>query len=273
MLRIRNLEIHVAHSCNLVCESCSHYSNQGHKGLLSLADAERWMSLWSARLRPKTFSLLGGEPSIHPELAEFVSLSRRHWPDSHLRLVSNGFFLHRHPQLPLVLQRDPNACLYISVHHDAPEYRSKLQPIMALVRGWVRDYGIRVQANPSFNRWTRRYHGIGSEMEPYEDQQPRQSWEHCPARYCPQLFEEKIWKCAPLAYLKMQDAKYGLSDRWQPYLQYQPLAPQCSDEQVLQFFNREEEPACGMCPAKPERLPLPIPLRVASAASAVADLG
>lgn len=43
MVKIKHLEIHVAHICNLSCESCSHYSNQGHKGLVSLEEAEKWM--------------------------------------------------------------------------------------------------------------------------------------------------------------------------------------------------------------------------------------
>lgn len=111
MRDLENLEIHVAHGCNLACESCSHYSNQGHAGLLGLDEADRWMRLWNQRLRPSTFSLLGGEPSIHPQLPEFVALSRRRWPHAKLRLVTNGFFLHRHPTLPLVLRDDPNACI------------------------------------------------------------------------------------------------------------------------------------------------------------------
>jgi Radical SAM superfamily/4Fe-4S single cluster domain len=269
MKSIRRLEIHLIHSCNLSCESCSHYSNQGHKGSLSLAEAERWMNLWSQRFSPHTFSLLGGEPTIHPDLAGFVALSRRHWPAAHLRLVTNGFFLHRHPALPAVLQRDPNACIYLSIHHDAPEYLEKLRPIVELLGGWVRDYGIRVEFFKSFKRWTRRYHGFGSAMEPFKDGQPRQSWEHCPAKYCPQLFEGKIWKCAPLAYLKLQNAKYQLSDSWKPYLQYQPLEPGCTDEQLAEFFSREEEPACNMCPANPTKFKLPIPLNSSSTRIAV----
>src|SRR4051794_20267283 len=49
---LRNLELHVAHGCNLTCESCSHYSNQGHTGLVALADADAWMAGWSRRLEP-----------------------------------------------------------------------------------------------------------------------------------------------------------------------------------------------------------------------------
>jgi molybdenum cofactor biosynthesis enzyme MoaA len=75
-----HLEIHVAPARNLKCESCSHYSDQGHEGVVSLEDADRWMAPWSGRLRPCTFSLVGGEPTIHPRLTEFVRLARRHRP-------------------------------------------------------------------------------------------------------------------------------------------------------------------------------------------------
>lgn len=261
MLDIRNLEIHLVHTCNLACESCSHYSNQGHKGILSLEEADRWMGLWSPRLRPREFSLLGGEPTIHPQLPEFVQLARKHWPHSQLRLVTNGFFLHKHPELPAVLQRDRDSRLYLSVHHESDAYKEKLEPVIALLNSWIRDYGIKVQGYESFKHWTRRYHGAGDTMQPFADGQPRQSWEQCPAKYCPQIFNEQIWKCAPLAYLPMQAAKYRLAESWSPYLQYRPLDAHCSDEALREFFAREEEPTCGMCPARPQRLTLPLPLR------------
>jgi hypothetical protein len=174
--------------------------------------------------------------------------------------MTNGFFLHRHPDLPAILQKDRNAYIFLSIHHDSPEYQEKLQPILELLRGWQRDYGIRVQYFESFKGWSHRYKGTGSAMEPFKDGQPRQSWENCQS--CPQLFEGKIWKCASLAYLKLQDDKYHLSDSWKPYLQYQPLEPDCSDEQLAEFFRREEEPSCGMCPANPVVFTLPNPLRI-----------
>ncbi len=267
---IPNLEIHVAHTCNLACESCSHYSDQGHSGVLSLAEADRWMHPWSKRISPNMLSLLGGEPTIHPELPEFVTLARRHWPDAHLRLATNGFFLHRHPSLPAVLQNVANAGIYLSIHHNAPEYEAKLRPILDLLKGWYCEYGIKVEIVHSYAAWTRRYHGSGDAMEPFSDGQPRQSWEQCTAKYCPQIFEGKIWKCGPLAYLRLQAAKYRLSGSWKPYLQYLPLEPGCSDEQLAEFFQREDESSCGMCAANPAKLKLPIPIRSASASASMA---
>jgi hypothetical protein len=269
VLAIRNLELHVAHSCNLACESCSHYSDQGHKGLLALDEARAWIAPWAARLAPATFSLLGGEPAIHPGLADFVPLVRAAWPAAHLRLATNGFLLARHPELPRRLADAGNARIAVSVHHGSADYRRRLEPVIALLRGWAIDYGLNIVLEDSHGQWTRRYKGVGAAMAPFEDNAPRQSWQSCPARYCPQLLDGAIWKCAPLAYLPMQDRKFGLSAKWRPYLDYRPLTPDCPDAALNAFFAREDESHCAMCAARPERFapPLPFPARLAAQAS------
>ncbi len=211
---VSKVELHVTHACNLTCESCSHYSNHNHHGHLALADADRWMGLWSHRVDIGEFHLLGGEPTIHPQLTSFVGLVRRHWPNTSIYIRTNGFFLHRHPDLPAVLAADGRASIGLSVHHDSAEYRERLRPVFDLVERWEHDFGIKVSVGDSFANWTQRYHGFGSDMEPFEDGSPRASWEICPGRRCKQLFEGKIWKCAPLAYLPMQKAKYQLSSKW-----------------------------------------------------------
>jgi hypothetical protein len=265
--RIGNLELHVAHGCNFTCEGCSHYSDQHHKGMLGLEECARWLAPWAGRIAPQRLSLLGGEPTLHPRLAEFVPLARRHFPRAQLRIVTNGFLLHRHPGLPHALLAHGNAHLYVSIHHDAPEYIEKLKPVEKLLLGWEKQ-GVKVSYYASFEYWTRRYHGIGAQMQPFEDNRPRESWEACTARHCPQIFEGRIWKCGPLAYLGMQDAKYGLSEKWTPYLSYKPLEPGCSDAELTEFFAREEESQCAMCPAAPEKFKLPVPIPVRRAAAA-----
>jgi hypothetical protein len=273
MLAIANLELHVAHSCNLACESCSHYSNHNHKGVLALDEAARWMAPWRERLAPVQFSLLGGEPAIHPRLADFVSLARASWPNALIRLVTNGFLLARHPELPRRLAEAGLARLEISVHHGSDAYRGRLEPVIALVESWIGDYGIDVRYVHSHERWTRRYKGFGAAMKPFEDRDPKRSWKSCPARRCPQIHEGALWKCAPLAFLPMQDRKYGLSDKWAPYLAYRPLQPDCSDRELRAFLRRKTEPSCAMCAARPERFApgLPFPVRAASAEPVTLD--
>lgn len=260
-ISIADLQLHVAHACNLTCESCSHYSNHGHAGVVALDVADRWMEHWSSRVTVKLFVLLGGEPTIHPNLPAFVPLVRRHWPTAHIRIVTNGFFLHRHPGLPAAIHDDGNADLSLSVHHDSPEYRERLLPIFALIERWQAEYPFPFHVRQSYTGWTRRYHGYGNEMEPFDDGRPRQSWKIYPARNCKQLLDGKLWKCAPLAYLKMQRAKFDLSSSWDPYLAYEPLDSACTDAELNAFLGKEEESYCGMCPAERRPFALDRPVR------------
>ena len=64
---VPQLELDIAHVCNLHCFGCAHYSNYTLKGLIPLATAGPWLTAWAARLTPRTFTLLGGEPSRPPD--------------------------------------------------------------------------------------------------------------------------------------------------------------------------------------------------------------
>lgn len=267
MIECRNLELHVSHACNLACESCAHYSNQNHKGVLPLETGREWLAAWSRRLMPRQFSLLGGEPCLNPRLADFVWLARETFPGSQIILVTNGFLLSRHPRLPVALHRTETA-LHISVHHESEEYQRRLAPVRELVADWECRWKIDVRWRPSFGSWTRRYRGFGPDMKPYDDGDPEASWRNCPAKWCLQLHEGKLWKCPAIAYLGMQDRKYGLGPEWRPYLGYEPLPPDCTDEELREFVARQTEPICGMCPARLERIELPNPLRRAGSTSA-----
>jgi hypothetical protein len=223
------------------------------------------MKLWNRRLSPRIFSLVGGEPAMHPRLTEFVRMSRSNWPAAELRLVTNGLLLHRHPELPAAL-RDTDTRLCISIHYPPWQYPDKFRPVMDLVESWVASHGIRLECLPAYRTWTRRYNGFGATMQPFNDGHPRQSWETCTAKNCYQLFECRIWKCAPLAYLRLQARKFSLSNDWEPYLSYQPLGPRCSQEELAAFLGKEDEPFCNMCAARPQPLELsfasPIPTAV-----------
>jgi hypothetical protein len=255
-----SLEMHVTHACNLACASCQHYTNQNHKGMTSVADAELWMSHWGHRLQPKHFELLGGEPTIHPELPAFVRLARRFFPTSHVRVLTNGFFLDRQPELPVALQEIGNSRLDISIHHGSWQYGALLGPNLQLAKEWNQKHGVHVNIKESYKTWNLQYQGSGAEMQPFEDQDPQASWDNCGCKHCFQLLDGNIWKCPPLAYLPMQNDKYGLSEKWQPYLTYRPLQAGCSDEEMRAFFQKGAEAVCGMCPAYPRPIDAPWPM-------------
>lgn len=225
--------------------------NQGHSGSISLEDAAKWMSNWNDKILPMRFTLMGGEPALHPELTEFVYLAREMWPNSYTEVISNGFHLHKHPHLWKALKRT-NTILGVSVHSDGdPQYREKFESVYALMKDWIAK-GAPVEIRPSIIHWIRQYRGFGDKMEPFEDNDPKSSWKCCVSKLCVQLHEGKLWKCPALAYLPMQAQKYNLSSKWDPYLKYVPLDHTCSRDELKQFFTKREESFCSMCPAKEE---------------------
>jgi len=252
MIRIpHEVQLHITHSCNLTCEGCTHYSNHGHSGMLSLEEGSKWMDLWNKRIIPERFTILGGEPALNKDLTKFIYLAKEKWPNSYLELISNGFHLHRHPDLPKALI-DTQTVIGISVHtREHPEYIEKFKPVYKLAKKWLL-MGVKVEMRHSSLDWLRQYQGYGDKMLPYEDNNPESSWKNCVSRACIQLHEGKIWKCPALAYLPMQAEKFNLSEKWDPYLKYKPLLPECSDEELIEFFNRKSESYCSMCPAEKE---------------------
>ena len=252
MIDIEQLELHVTHACNFTCEGCSHYSNHGHTGNISLDDCEEWLYGWSKRVKPKTFTILGGEPTLNKDLPEIVYMVRAMFPDptTGIDVITNATGLHLQPRLPQMLVAT-GATLAVSIHStEHPNYIKKFKRGYKLAKKWKHDLGVWVEFWDFTNKeWVRQYKGFGDRMMPYEDNNPRKSWEVCISKYAMQLHEGKLWKCPALAYLPMQAKKYNLSDKWNPYLKYQSLDVDCTDEELEEFLNREDESFCSMCPA------------------------
>lgn len=93
--RLDYLEIEVAEGCNLNCKGCNEFSN--------LADAKKFPDLAGVkrdlfRLKDLFWGigkirLMGGEPLINPGYVGFVRAAREVFPDSDLRLLSNGLLI------------------------------------------------------------------------------------------------------------------------------------------------------------------------------------
>lgn len=245
------IELHVTHACNFTCEGCSHYSNHGHSGNLSLSDAEDWLLNWSQRIKPKSFVILGGEPTLNKDLCDILYLVRMAFPDPYTKidLVSNASFLHNHPGLSVALLAT-QANLAISIHSVKDKnYAKKFKRGYELAKSWRHDLGVHVEFwDFTNNHWIPQYKGYGNNMMPYEDNNPRLSWEKCISKHAIQLHEGKLWKCPSLAYLPMQADKYKLDSKWNKYLKYKPLDYNCTDEELLEFLSKEDESFCSISP-------------------------
>lgn len=258
------IAIHITHNCNLTCESCSDMNNIGLNWMITKDEFVSWINNWNKRIKPGEVHILGGEPTLHKNLEELLYLARELWgADQKITLFSNGFFVHLHPNLGKVL-KETNINLNVSVHSKEKKYLQAVKDNILLMKKWREEEGTTLDFidfteegsgwNLTGRSWRRIYKGYGASMLPYEDNDPQASWENCwmDGIRCFQLYQGNLWKCPPITYLPEAKKKYGdlLSEKWDPYLAYEPLKPDCSDEELIQFWYSECLNICSMCPTK-----------------------
>jgi hypothetical protein len=251
MIELPNLEFHAAHACNLYCAQCSHYSNFHAGGIVSLEEARANFDAWKGRLAPKRIAILGGEPTLNPELISIIELARQSFPNAEGLFVTNGFFLDRHPDLPRVLI-DNQFRMDVSQHGRAPEYMKRFRLVRQQLRQWRTAYPkLQINIRKSHRGWRQQYRIVDGRPMPF-DSDPRAAWSICLQRTCTQLYKQCLWKCPALAYHAIMSRKLKLDNEpaWQLFRDYQACSPAASDDQVVDFLATEEVPSCALCPAR-----------------------
>lgn len=249
-LEIPYIEMHLTHSCNLACAFCSHYCDIGYKGTTGHAEGVAWLEAWSKRVLPKQFRLLGGEPFLNPELDQYIVSLEKHFPRSKRSVVTNGLLVADFENLmPQFIKTGTR--LYFCIHPVTQKQGEKLRESLRVADKWLKK-GLLLTVSDSFSGWRRQYQGEGDEIVPYADGNPDKSFMTIcegASKACVNLHHGKLWKCAQLAYLPLVIDKLKHKEKWQPYLEYAPLEPDATDEELARFF-RMETAFCDMCPAE-----------------------
>lgn len=233
------LEFHVAHGCNLKCSGCSHFSHLTTGGIKSADDLVFDLEPWTKRLKILSFSLMGGEPLLSKHICELMTATRQLLPDSHLMLVSNGLLLRDEHFKSLVAN---NFELIVSQHSRNEAYLKRFNDIEMRIQEWQKQ-GLRAHIRNSVDNWSQRYHEEAGKLTPYQDGDPRQSYKICRAKNCKQLFQQRLWKCPPVAYIKLLD----VDEQWDLMKNYTGVGLDCSEEELLKFLKVKSESVCGLC--------------------------
>jgi GTP 3',8-cyclase len=93
----RSLEAHVVDHCNLTCAECCSYSPRLPRWFADPAELERDLVQAARVVRPRVFKLVGGEPLLHPALADCAEVARRSGVAPRISVTTNGLLLARAP--------------------------------------------------------------------------------------------------------------------------------------------------------------------------------
>ena len=85
------LEMHIVDHCNLNCAGCNHFCPLAEPFYISLKDFQNQLELVKEKLPSlKWLMLLGGEPTLHPQLLELCKIARNIFPHITIEILTNG---------------------------------------------------------------------------------------------------------------------------------------------------------------------------------------
>ncbi|MFH2057404.1 MAG: radical SAM protein [Pseudomonadota bacterium] len=88
-----NLFFHVLTKCNLSCTHCYINPDQHGSQILDLATIRNWLTIFKDKARQTNLVLLGGEPTLHPDLSLVVKTARQMEFKS-ITIDTNGYLFH-----------------------------------------------------------------------------------------------------------------------------------------------------------------------------------
>lgn len=252
MFDIPRLDIMIAYACNIKCQGCISLSNFQRKGVESLFNLSKSVDTWKNLLNPKVITLFGGEPTLHPKLPQVITKINQSWPNSIIRLITNGYLLDRFD--PLLWFNFKNFELQISLHRqDHKELiRSKVMKIIQCKNDW---HVIEPPKIKHHKQWTWKSKNIAIYFSMFSDfvmpyklsdhkieswhSDPTQAHKICGAPNTPILYKNKLYKCPPIA--NIQDMTNGKFSNYHGY---------CVDDDIQEFVNNigRPEKICGNCP-------------------------
>ena len=111
------METNIVDGCNLNCKGCTHFAGLfGRDEIYPLENFRRDIRQLSELCDVYTLRLLGGEPLLLKNVEDYIKITRKYLPDTHLQLVTNGLLIPSMPQSFFDTLRQNNFFVTVSMY-------------------------------------------------------------------------------------------------------------------------------------------------------------
>jgi len=186
-------EVHLADHCNLNCKNCSHFSPLVKEKYLDVTmfqhDCQRISELSSGRL--KRIRFMGGEPLLHNNIIDFLTIGRKYFPKTELEIWTNGILLSKQPHEFWETCREKNIRINIT------KYPIKIN--REQINNLARQYSVKLvyQDNKTEFLWFK------TKLDKNGRQNIEKSFKFCEmSNECIHLCDGKLYTCPIIAYVK-----------------------------------------------------------------------
>jgi len=188
-------EMDVAGHCNMACAGCAHFSPLCGEEFADLGAAERDFARLSQLFGGEVeyIHLLGGEPLLHPKIAQFAALARRYFPVGRIEIVTNGTLLPRQDETFWTTCRECGITLSVTRYPTAFAYE-ELPALAAMHQVNFQFYNHSGEQPVTFNKLT---------LDPLGGHAPDTSFLNCYlANECIFLRDGRLYPCSVISHIR-----------------------------------------------------------------------
>ena len=237
------LDVDLVGHCNLNCVSCCHFSPISQPSFLALEDYERDLALLSNIDGVEEFfdaiCLMGGEPLLHPNLAQFVGATRRHLPSMTIRVVTNGLLVEQAPADLWETMRDTKAQMLITPYPVGVDYER--------IASFVIEQGVKgvVGGGLTLDKDGGAFF-LRTPLDPNGLANPVEAFVSCPlAGTIMQLRDGRIYSCNKGALFDKLNARFGT--RFEREAEDSLELSRIRSAADIDAFRRTPKPMCRYC--------------------------
>lgn len=229
-----HLDVHVTDHCNLNCRGCEHYSSISEPAFADLdrtvGELERLAELFDGI---EQIYLLGGEPLLHPRVAEFVRETRRIFPRTRLYVMTIGVLVTRMPESFWDALHDADTTLLcdsypINVPHDVIDELGRAHGVIV---EWMKP--------------AEEFFKIPLDRSASCD--PAASFDRCRGvSNCAIVRDGRLYPCAHVAYADIPAGRFGLPDIEPCEQDSISIFGEASGDEIVDFLM-SPVPWCARC--------------------------
>lgn len=231
------VEFYITNVCNLSCRGCNRFNDLNFKGHQRWADHVDAYEAWSKRLDLPRIVIIGGEPTLNPDLELWAMNLRRLWPDSVIMIQTNGTY--QRPE-HLTFWDKYRVGFGLSLHDPAiaEELKTKWRNYAGEIEAYVFHQNTVIKQDNHFI---------------LHNSDPKKAFAACDMKHDHTMYQGKLYKCPAMSNLPDFDQQFDLrlDDRQSELLySYQPLAADCPEEELQQFVATKDQhiAQCEFCP-------------------------
>lgn len=116
-LHLEYLEFYISHTCNFDCPGCNRFNNYLFTGHQKWNEHEETHKQWAEKLDLSNYDILGGEPTLNPDIIEWIYGLKKLWPMAKAGLTTNASFKRRFNQEFYQALIDTNTMLKVGLHN------------------------------------------------------------------------------------------------------------------------------------------------------------